>query len=161
VRNLLRRIALLLACAGLGACQYSGTVNGPGTITVTPPLTIPALAPGSPGGPPLPGVGSRPPGRPPDGEYAGTATTLTDPRQNCRKAHPVEQFVVAGDQVRFRNFRGTIAPDGGLKMQFRDAYIIGTFRGSHFEGHQWRPQPSCTYALSLDLVAPSPAAPVQ
>jgi hypothetical protein len=158
VRNVIRRIVVPLACTGLGACQYSGTVNGPGTITTTSPLTIPALPPGSPGAPPL-GVGSRPPGRPLDGEYAGVATTLTNPGQKCRNTQRVEHWLVSGDQVRFRAFRGTIAPDGGLKMQAGDTYIIGTFHGSHFDGHLWRPQPSCTYALSLDPVAPQPIAP--
>jgi hypothetical protein len=153
MRNPLRWIALPVTCAGLAACQYSGTTNGQHSITVTAPMTIPPLPPGSPGARP-PGVGSRPPGLPVDGEYAGLATTLTNPGQKCSNTYPIEHWIVSGDQVRFRAFKGTIAPDGGLKMQVGTTYIIGTFHGSHFEGRQWRPQPSCTYALSLDLVAP-------
>ena len=34
MRNVIRRIVVPLACTGLGACQYSGTVNGPGTMAL-------------------------------------------------------------------------------------------------------------------------------
>jgi hypothetical protein len=159
MRILLCPIVVPLACAGLSACQYSGTVNGPGTITVTPPLTIPALPPGSPGAPSPPGVGTRPSGKPVDGEYAGSGTTLTNPGQRCKNTIKITRWMVQGDEVSYLGFRGTVAPDGGLKMQYRDAYIIGSYRDSHFEGRFWRPQPACTYAMSVDPVAPKPVSP--
>jgi hypothetical protein len=38
-------------------------------------------------------------------------------------------------------------------MQVGHFFIIGEFRGGHFQGRLWQPQPSCTYTLSLYLVS--------
>jgi hypothetical protein len=65
----------------------------------------------------------------------------------------VRNFNVSGSQVSFGVFRGTVQQDGGLRMQVGHFYIIGEFRGGHFQGRLWQPQPSCTYALSLYLVS--------
>jgi hypothetical protein len=65
----------------------------------------------------------------------------------------VRNFNVSGNQVSFGVFRGTVQPDGGLRMQVGHFFIIGEFRGRHFQGRLWQPQPSCTYALSLYLVS--------
>ncbi len=141
---------LSLLAVGLGGCQYRGPVGGPGTTTVTLPLAIPPPLPSPPGVPalPPPGVGTHVP--PAQGEYAGTAKALTNPGQRCANTVRITQWQVQGDQVSYRSFQGKIAPDGGLRMQFGDAYIIGTFNGSHFAGRYWRPQPGCTYVIAVD-----------
>jgi hypothetical protein len=147
----LRSLLLPLAAICLGGCQYTGPATGPGTVTISTPFFIPPAPPGVPGLPP-PGVGSAPTPRPPDGEYAGVAKTLTNFGGNCRNTVRITYWLVKDGEVSYRGYSGTIARDGGLKMQLGNSYIIGTYRGSHFEGRYWRPLPGCTYVLSVDPV---------
>jgi len=151
VRASLRRLILPLAAASLAGCQYTGQATGPGTVTVSTPFFIPPAPPGVPGLPP-PAVGSGQAPRPPDGEYAGIAKVLNNGGGNCSDTVRIKYWIVKNGQVRFQGFSGTIARDGGLKMQYGRAYIIGTYRGAHFEGRYWQPQPGCTYVISVGPV---------
>ena len=110
MRQLPRRIVLSLAVGSLGGCEYHAPAGGPTTVTVVTPLTIP---PPPPGALPPPSIGSRDPTRPVDGEYTGVAKAIFNPHQNCTDAIKVTHWLVDGNQVSYRGFRGTIAPDGG------------------------------------------------
>ena len=57
--------------------------------------------------------------------------------------------MVNGNQVTFGSFRGTIRPDGSLRMEAGPSYVYGRFIGSRFSGRFWRPQPSCTFSITL------------
>jgi hypothetical protein len=144
-------MVLALAVAGLGGCQYTAPVGGPGTTIVSWPFSVPPPPPGVPDLPP-PGVGSGEAPRPASGDYAGTAKALNNPGAKCDNTVSITGWTVRGSEVSYRGFSGTIARDGGLRMQFGDARIIGGFYGSHFAGRYWRPQPGCTYVLTVDPV---------
>jgi hypothetical protein len=148
-----RRIVLPLAMIWLVGCQYTGSPTGQGTVTspLLDPFAIPPPPPGVPGLPP-PGVGSAPTPRPANGQYAGVAKALNNPGAVCDDTVRIAGWSVQDSQVSWRGFQGTVARDGGLRMQYGDAYIVGTYTGSHFGGRFWRPQPNCTYVLSVDPI---------
>jgi hypothetical protein len=168
-----RRYAAILLAALLAGCAYRAPVVngvvGPGTVVLdTPGIIPPALSPVGAGQPfdplaepplnlsgdsgplPVPGAADGPRK---SGVYAGSGTWLTDPGGNCRNTITIRNWIVSGANVTFGGFQGTIQPDGSLIMQRRSVYIIGRFEGSHFNGRIWAPQPLCTYAISVDLVA--------
>ncbi len=148
-----RRIVPPLVALCLAGCQYTGSPSGQGSTTSTllNPFAIPPPPPGVTGLPP-PGVGSAPTPRPTNGQYAGVANALNNPGAACDHSVRITDWAVRDGQVSWAGFHGTVARDGGLRMQFGDAYVIGTYTGSHFSGRFWRPQPNCTYVLSVDPV---------
>ncbi len=151
MRASLRHIVPPLAALCLVGCQYVGSPTGKGTV-ISPlldPFAIPPPPPGVPGLPPA-SVGSAPAPRPPDGQYAGGAKALNDPGAACDYTFRITDWVVQDGQVSWSGFQGTVGRDGGLRMQSGDAYVIGTYTGSHFGGRVWSPQPNCTYVLSVD-----------
>jgi hypothetical protein len=167
-RHARRYARFALACAVTTGCTYTTQPlsGGPGTLTLTSPgsaspTTIivpngtqagqPVVAPpdGTRQGAPAPVAY----GLPPSGAYEGIGQNLTNPGGRCATRMRVTNFNVSGSQVSFGAFRGTVQRDGGLRMQAGHFYIIGEFRGGHFQGRLWQPQPACTYALSLDLVS--------
>jgi hypothetical protein len=166
-----RYALVVLACIVATGCSYmtQPLSGGPGTLALTAPgSTNPTtiIAPnGSPAGqqpvvPPSNPNSTNPIapapvayGLPPSGIYEGTGRNLTNPGGRCAASMNVRNFNVSGNQVSFGVFRGTVQPDGGLRMQVGHFFIIGEFRGGHFQGRLWQPQPSCTYTLSLYLVS--------
>ena len=145
-------LAGALLVLGLGGCIIHQTPDGDRTVTRTSPFRVTALPSAAPQ--PPPGFTGTPgQERPVDGQYAGVGRVLTNPGARCSSEIPISGWQVSGDQVRFQGFRGTIQPDGSLRMQAGPNFIVGTFFGSHFSGHFWRPQPDCTFLLTLNPVA--------
>jgi hypothetical protein len=139
----------LIVCIASG-CTYTVDPggNGPGTLVLEPPGGGPAVAP-------APGLAQGQTGssaRPVSGPYRGEAEALNDPGGFCTTRMPVTNWIVTGSQVSFGSFSGTIDPNGALMMQAGPSYVQGQFTGSHFAGRFSRPQPSCTYRLTLDPV---------
>jgi hypothetical protein len=167
LRRSLPAAALLSLLAG--GCTYTGPATGPGTLTISTHGTIPPAPPPAPGSP----TPEREPPAPRDGAYAGVATPQNNPGGMCRTltqkhdslpsgntfamnqssgAIAVRHFVVRGDRVTFGGFRGAIRPEGSLTMRAGEARVVGAFSGETFHGRLWRPQPSCTFALTLQPV---------
>ena len=150
----LRISAALLGAALLAGCQPLGSPQGPGTMT----FAAPGYRPARPGAPPPQGLEGTATAIPPEpaprsGPYAGIGRVLADPGGSCGDPIRISNFIVAGNQVSFGSFNGTIQPDGSLQMQAGSAYVEGQFIGTHFEGRFWRPGPACTYMLSLEPVS--------
>jgi hypothetical protein len=138
-------IATGLVCGLLTAgCTYTTDSTGPGTLVVHSPGTVPAVPPPAP-----PGPIRAAPTPPPSGIFEGTARLTNLHGSGCRRQIDVTHFVVSGDRARYMGFRGTIRPDGSVRMQSGPSYITGHFTGDRFVGRFWRPQPSCTYDLEL------------
>jgi hypothetical protein len=158
------RAFLVPTCLALFGCN-----QGPNVILSTPTGSVPlytqsqpAAGPGSnlaipPGletaSPPPPAYsGNR------NGTYSGRAEVLTTAGGVCDNGMNVDNFKVYGNSVRFGQFRGTIAPDGGLQMVFGGTWIIGQFEGATFRGQadfrgRWG-APGCVFALTLDRTGP-------
>src|SRR5580658_3582008 len=139
-RRVAVRAFLVPACLALFACTQA-----PNVILSTPtgsvPLYTPAQQPAGPGSnlaippgletaspPPPAQAGNR------NGTYSGRAEVLTTAGGVCDNGMKVDNFKVYGNSVRFGQFRGTIAPDGGLQMVFGGTWIIGQFEGATFRG---------------------------
>ncbi|MDR3533847.1 MAG: hypothetical protein P4L90_25200 [Rhodopila sp.] len=172
-RRIATRSGLFTACAMMLGCTTEvqpGGLRPPEVIFDTPggPVALNGPAQGGsavPGGnlamPPAGPDGTLPPparavSR--NGTYAGTANVLSTGGGMCLDNKPVSNFRVHGDAVRFGEFHGTIAPDGGLQMVFGAVWITGHFEGSNFRGQLSESgrfgSPGCTFLLVLDRVGP-------
>jgi hypothetical protein len=154
------------ACLTLFGCTVQTGLPGPNVIFDTPmgPVPLNSPAPGPPGGSLAvpPGLDQTVPAPVPavsrDGTYSGRAEVLSTGGSVCLNGMNVSNFKVRRNSVRFGQFRGTIAPDGGLQMVFRGTWIIGQFEGTTFRGQvdgrgNWD-SPGCTFILTLDRVGP-------
>jgi hypothetical protein len=141
-------LALLsLAAAG---CSYKTTGNEPGTLTVNNPLRLPASpAPARP----AEGAAAALPALPRSGTYAGFAFATANPGGLCSTRLRIDRFFVNGDRVVFGAFRGTIQPDGNLRMQVGPSYVFGRFQGDRFEGQFRRAGPNCPFRIELERVS--------
>lgn len=147
----LRMLALAVLPVLVG-CSYTVSRSGPGALTFTPPGRLPGQTQGVASAPPPPGMernAALTPALPPSGMYAGLAR-LDNHNGQCGDPLRVSQFFVRGNRVDFGAYKGTIRPDGSLKMQYGPSHVYGQFYGAHFEGRFWRPGPGCTYHLFLD-----------
>ncbi len=133
------RAAPMLAALLASACTFTTDFNGPGTLAVRRPGTLPPV------------TAPRPvqPAPPPNGTFAGIGTLTSSVGGACRRQMPIRNMVVNGQQVRMLNFRGTIQPDSFLMMQANGRFLYGYFNGPRFVGHYWQPAPDCTYDLVL------------
>jgi hypothetical protein len=139
---------------GVGSVQLNSPAPvAPGGDQVPPPPGLMATPPGSaPGVPvPAPGVGR-------DGTYSGNAELLSTAGGMCTSGMRVDNFKVRGNSVRFGQFHGTIAPDGGLQMVSDQTWIFGQFEGATFRGQvngagNWG-APGCTFMLTLERTGP-------
>ena len=132
----------LLACLCMAGCTYETNLQGPGTLTVRTPGTLPPVRqpPPAPAAPPQSGV------------FEGSGPLSSSAGSGCRREIPVRNFVVTGNRVRFQGFRGTIQPDSFVQMQAGERFLYGYFDGERFTGHFWQPHPDCTYDLVLTRV---------
>jgi hypothetical protein len=120
-----------------------------------------------PGGPPelaavyttLPVVGTQPVPRPApstayghDGVYAGTAQALDSDGAQCAAFRHPSNFRVEGRAVTFGPFRGTIGPEGGLRMIYGQSTVVGHFEADTFRGVVTFHVPPCRYAMKLRRV---------
>jgi len=142
--------AVALLAAG---CRATPTVEAPGVVRLSIDDSLVNNA-----APPPPGLAGNaeaisPPPAPRSGPYAGFGYNIVDPGGRCAGKIRIYNFHVNGNQVTFGAYRGTIQPDGHLRMQGGDTYIYGQFVGAHFEGRFWEPGPACTYTMSLEPVA--------
>jgi hypothetical protein len=134
-------------CAGLAVfgCPYSPPLAMPGGQIAPPPGMEPTSPPG-------PQNVSR------NGTYAGTAEPLDTGGGLCTSTQTVGGFVVHGSSLaRYGQFRGSIAPDGGLLMVAGQNWIVGHFEGAAFIGQLdllGRFGAGCTYMLNLDRTGP-------
>ena len=148
------RAALCVGACLIGTgCTYRLTGEGPGELT----FSAPGVLPSGPLEPPpigLAGAASTipPAPAPRTGLYAGVGRILSNPGGLCGDPIRVTNFRVNGNNVSFGAFQGTIQPSGALTMQLGPRYVYGQFIDTHFEGRFVQPQPSCTYALSLEPV---------
>ena len=162
------RACLIPVCLALFGCTGQNGSPIPNVILSTPTGSVPLYTAGpSPAGPGNdlavpPGLDPAPP--PPaqaanrNGTYTGRAEVLVTAGGLCDQGMAVDNFKVAGNSVHFGQFRGTIAPDGGLQMVFRGTWIVGQFEGATFRGQvdnqgRWG-QPGCTFSLTLDRTGP-------
>jgi hypothetical protein len=154
-----------LLCLLAVGCTYQTQPlsTQPGTLTLNVPGSFPTVVSGQPS-PPTPPVGIVTPERNPglemaaaspfprQGRYAGTAVLIKNPGGHCRRTLPIRNWVVSGDRVSYRGFRGHVRPDGSVVMQAGPGYIKGRFAEARFEGRFWQPGRACTYALTLEAV---------
>jgi hypothetical protein len=160
---------LAAALVALGGCTYQGPASGGGTTTVT---LLPGRVPPMPNGQQLPGgfIGNSGVPTFAQGTYRGSAQALTNFGANCPNNFAIDNFVVAGNRVTFSTFLtsvsatgrstplvnvrfdGDVQPDGGLRLQWRNFFLIGQFEGPRFTGHLWQPQPGCTYVVNVARV---------
>jgi len=161
------RAWLVPPCLMLLGCTVQTGLPGPNVTFDTPmgPVPLNAPAPVGPGS----GLAAPPPGLEPmspvparsvsrDGTYSGRAEVLSTAGGMCLHGMNVSNFRVRGNSVRFGQFRGTIAPDGGLQMVSRGTWIVGQFEGATFQGQvdaagNWD-MPGCTFFLTLDRIGP-------
>ncbi len=155
-----------LSLAAAIAPLLAGCGGGPPTVVLsTPsgPTTLYSPGPMVPGAPPPPGLtGPVPP--PPqlgnlNGTYAGIAQPMDTGGGLCLANRKVSGFHVHGRSVRFGQFRGSVAPDGGVQMVAGQNWIYGQFEGSEFRGQIDFPNanfgaPGCTYMMTLQRVGP-------
>lgn len=144
--------ALALAAAGLAlaACtEVYTTPPGGGPLELRAVYTN------------LPVVGTVPVPRPPpstayghDGVYAGSAQALDSAGARCPEFQRGADFRVAGREVTFGPFRGTIGPEGGLRMIYGQNTIVGHFEPGVFRGVITYQVPPCTYAMRLRRQTP-------
>jgi hypothetical protein len=136
-----------VVCAGLAVfgCSYSPPPAMPGGQIAPPPGMEPMSLPG-------PQNVSR------NGTYAGTAEPLDTGGGLCISTQSVGGFIVRGSSARYGQFRGTIAPDGGLQMVAGQNWIVGHFEGGTFLGQLNLVgrfgAPGCTYMLNLERTGP-------
>jgi len=168
------RVYLIGAAMTLCGCAVQGGAppnvylsTGVGSVQLNSP------APGAPGGnlaPPPPGLMTPPPGSAPtlpvpaqgagrNGTYSGTAELLSTAGGMGTSGMKVDNFKVRGNSVRFGQFHGTIAPDGGLQMVSDQTWIFGQFEGATFRGQVngagGRGEgPGCTFMLTLERTGP-------
>jgi hypothetical protein len=152
-----RSVAAILAV--ILPLAVAGCQQAPGTSLPSPPPAADAIPP--PGNLEPPNLGA--PGPSPvapapgwDGAYAGEGLLTFDPggQINCPNRMPVYGMNVADGRVHFGDFRGTIRPDGTVRMPFGQSYVSGRFADGRFMGNLYQPFPGCRYDLRLSR-APS------
>ncbi len=145
----IRPLAGLFALLALAGCtmDVQPATGQPSTVVMRMPGTIEP----STRAPAIP-LASQPAGEfpPPSGRYRVTATPLNSKGGRCGNTLDRNPWTVDGMNVRFGAFRGTIQPNGALRMQANKDFIQGRFFGAHFTGRFWRPSPLCSYALSVE-----------
>ena len=141
------RRALPLGALALAACTQ---------VYVVPPGSPPELAAVYTT---LPVVGTEPLPRPlpstahgHDGVYAGPAQALDSAGAQCAAFRHASNFRVEGRVVRFGPFRGTIGPEGGLRMIYGQSTVVGHFEADSFRGVVTFQVPPCQYAMALRRV---------
>ncbi len=136
---------------GVGSVQLNSPAQvAPGGDQVPPPPGLMGSAPGLP----VPGQGASR-----NGTYSGTAELLSTAGGMCTSGMKVDNFKVRGNSVRFGQFHGTIAPDGGLQMVSDQTWIFGQFEGATFRGQVNGAGgrgggPGCTFMLTLERTGP-------
>jgi hypothetical protein len=93
------------------------------------------------------------------GTYAGVAEPLDTGGGMCISNRKVGGFHVRGRSVRWGQFRGTVAPDGGVQMVMGQDWIYGQFEGPDFRGQLDIPAgrfgaPGCSFLMTLQRVGP-------
>jgi len=136
--RLLRR-ATIAAALLTAACTYKTDFQGPGTLRINMPGSLPAPAVAAP----------EAPAPTPDGRFAGTGTLTSSVGSGCLRQRPFRSVTVTGNRVRYQGFRGTIDGNGFVRMQSGERFLYGFFNGPRFEGHYWQPHPDCTYDVML------------
>ena len=145
------------ALAGKGGCCASGLPGACLARMTTQPLrrTVPLAALYTT----LPVVGTQPLPRPApsttyghDGMYAGTAQALDSAGAQCAAFRHASNFRVEGRAVTFGPFRGTIGPEGGLRMIYGQSTVVGHFEPDAFRGVVAFHVPPCRYAMKLRRV---------
>ena len=144
-------VPAIAAALGMAGCTASN--EEPGVVRFSLNNSLPDNAAPPPAGLAGEAEAIRVPPAPRDGAYAGFGYNIVDPGGMCAGKIRIYNFHVNGNQVTFGAYRGTIQPDGHLRMQAGGTYIYGQFVGSHFEGRYWQPGPACTYTMSLEPVA--------
>ncbi len=140
---------------GVGSVQLNSPAPvAPGGDQVPPPPGLMTTAPGSGPAVPVPTQGA---GR--NGTYSGNAELLSTAGGMCTSGMRVDNFKVHGNSVRFGQFHGTIAPDGGLQMVSDQTWIFGQFEGATFRGQVNGAGgrgggPGCTFMLTLERTGP-------
>ncbi|HST74626.1 MAG TPA: hypothetical protein VLJ20_04575 [Acetobacteraceae bacterium] len=135
-------LAVILPLAMVG-CQQMPVSPPPAADAIPPPGN---LEPPNMAAPPRPALR---PGW--DGAYAGEGLLTFDPggQISCPSRMPVHGMTVAGGHVRFGDFRGTVGPDGTVRMPFGQSYVSGRFADGRFMGNLFQPFPGCRYDLRL------------
>jgi hypothetical protein len=114
-----------------------------------PGLAAPPASFGAPGSAGLP----NPAGGSLDGTYDGRANLTGGFGAQCVVGFAMTNLHVHGGHVRFASFRGTIGPDGGVRMADGTAnWLTGHFINGQFEG--FYTNRFCSYSLLLDRVGP-------
>ena len=154
------KIARAVATLGL----LAGCSGSPPTVVLDTPAGPTALyspGPQVPGAPPPPGLMTTPePPTPSDlsGTYSGIAVPMDTGGGLCLANQKVGGFHVRGRSVRYGQFRGSIAPDGGVQMVEGRNWIFGQFEGAEFRGQLDLPggfnSLGCTYMMTLQRVGP-------
>jgi hypothetical protein len=152
-RSVAATLAVILPLAAAG-CQQA-----PGTSLLSPPPAADAIPPPGNLDPPSIGTPRPSPGAPApgwDGAYAGEGLLTFDPggQISCPNRMPVYGMNVADGRVHFGDFRGTIRPDGTVRISFGRSYVSGRFADGRFMGNLYQPFPGCRYDLRLSR-APS------
>jgi hypothetical protein len=139
--------------------MMAGCQQAPGTSPLSPRPVADAVPPPGNLEPPNLGAQGPPMAAPPrsaprpgwDGAYAGEGLLTSDPggQITCPDRMPVHGMNVAGGRVRFGDFRGTIRPDGTVRMPFGRSYVSGRFADGRFMGNLYQPFPGCRYDLRL------------
>ena len=70
----------------------------------------------------------------------------------CAAFRRASNFRVEGRAVRFGPFRGTIGPEGGLRMIYGQSTVVGHFAADSFRGVATFQVPPCQYAMALRRV---------
>jgi hypothetical protein len=146
-------------CVALTACSATFTQQPGGgyaetqTVLQTPGGLYPIYN-GPTAAPPPPGLAAPPPGGGPlDGTYDGEASLTGGFGTECAFHFAMTNLHVTHGHVRFSSFRGTIGPDGGVRMaDGSQNWITGHFSPGQFEGFYTNRY--CSYALSLNRVGP-------
>jgi len=148
-RSVAAILAVILPLAAAG-CQQVPVSPRPAADAVPPPgsLEPPVL------NAPRPQTPTQVPGW--DGSYAGEGLLTSDPggQIDCPNRMPVYGMNVADGRVHFGDFRGTIRPDGTVRMPFGQSSVSGRFADGRFMGNLYQPFPGCRYELRLSR-APS------
>jgi hypothetical protein len=143
-RSVAAILAVILPLAATG-CQQVPVSPRPAADAVPPPGNLEPPNPGAAGPPPV----AQAPGW--DGAYAGEGLLTSDPggQINCPNRMPVHGMTVENGRVRFGDFRGTIQPDGTVRMPFGQSSVSGRFADGRFMGNLYQPFPGCRYDLEL------------
>jgi hypothetical protein len=144
---------------GGGFAETSSVLQTPGGFypIYAPPPAAPPPPPGlaappasfasASGGLPSPGGGSL------DGTYDGEASLTGSFGEVCAFHFAMTNLHVYHGHVRFASFRGTIGPDGGVRMADGSTnWITGRFSPGQFDGFYTNRY--CSYSLALDRVGP-------